>query len=87
VGSRIRPAIERPHGAVYVPARANNAFQMWRDYDSGIIRCDARYARSLRLNAFRLWLSYEFWLQDREALRQDQRPTKTKNKKWTLLMR
>lgn len=68
--ARVRPAIERPRGAVYIPARAYNAFQMWRDYDPGMTRRDARYARSLRLNAFRLWLSYEFWLQDRESLRQ-----------------
>jgi hypothetical protein len=70
VDSLVHPAIARPRGAVYVPARAYNAFQMWRDYDPAITRRDARYARSLRLNAFRLWLSYEFWLQDREALRQ-----------------
>ncbi len=60
----------QPHGAVYVPARAYNAYQMWRDYDSGRMRHDARLATSLRLNAFRLWLSFEFWQRDRQALRQ-----------------
>lgn len=70
VGSKIHPAIERPRGAVYRPARAYNAFQMWRGYDPSISRRDAQYVQSLRLNAFRLCLSYEFWLQNRELFRQ-----------------
>jgi len=69
-GGRSQPGGEPPRGSIYIPARAYNAFQMWRDYDPGIIQRDTQYARSLHLNAFRLWLSYEFWRQHREAFRQ-----------------
>ncbi len=58
-----------PHGATYAPARSYNGYQTWRDYDTKVTRRDVQYAHSLRINAFRLWLSFEFWMQDREALR------------------
>jgi hypothetical protein len=48
-------------GAVYVPARAFNAYQAWHDYDPGEARRDLGYAASLDLNALRLWLSFEHW--------------------------
>ena len=57
-------------GAIYIPARAWNAYQMWEHYDPKIIGRDIGYARSLRLNALRVWLSYEFWRADQTALRQ-----------------
>ncbi|MHB1766312.1 MAG: glycoside hydrolase [Phycisphaerae bacterium] len=57
-----------PHGATYAPARSYNGYQTWCDYDPKVTRRDVQYAHSLRINAFRLWLSFEFWLQDREAL-------------------
>ncbi|WP_228546129.1 glycoside hydrolase family 5 protein [Halegenticoccus tardaugens] len=54
-------------GAIYIPARAYNRYQMWHEYDSDIIERDLSYAARLDLNALRTWLSYEFWLQDSEA--------------------
>ncbi len=59
-----------PRGAIYIPARAWNAYQIWQSYDAQIIRRDIGYAKSLRLNALRVWLSYEFWLADSAALLQ-----------------
>ncbi len=49
-------------GAVYFPARAYNAFRMWREYDPTVAERDLGYARRLHLNALRFWLSYEYWL-------------------------
>ncbi len=49
-------------GAIYLPARAFNRYQMWDDYDPDIIERDLGYAASLNLNAIRTWLSYEYWL-------------------------
>ncbi len=57
----------QPRGAVYIPARAFNAPQMWRDYRADEIRRDMSYARSVRLNALRLWASYEYWLREPAA--------------------
>ncbi|WP_199174696.1 glycoside hydrolase 5 family protein [Halegenticoccus soli] len=54
-------------GAVYIPARAYNRYQMWHDYDPAVVERDLGYAARLDLNALRTWLSYEFWLQDPEA--------------------
>lgn len=59
---------ERIRGAVYIPARAYNAYQMWRDYDHDVALRDLGFAKSLGLNALRLWSSYEWWLEDRERL-------------------
>ena len=59
-----------PRGAIYLPARSYNAYQTWRDYDPQIARRDAQFAASLGLNAFRLWLSFEFWRENRERLQQ-----------------
>ncbi|WP_254663219.1 hypothetical protein [Haladaptatus sp. W1] len=54
-------------GAIYIPTRAFNRYQMWHEYDPAIIERDLGYAASLNLNAIRTWLSYEFWLEDRTA--------------------
>lgn len=54
-------------GAIYLPARAFNTYQMWRDYDRKIIERDLGYAASINLNAIRMWLCYEYWLEDPEA--------------------
>lgn len=67
---KTRLELDRPRGAIYIPARPYNAYQVWRDYNPEVTRRDTKYAKSLGLNAFRLWLSYEFWLQDRKALQQ-----------------
>lgn len=56
-----------PKGAVYVSARAWNAYQMWRDYDPGESVRDLGYAELIGLNSLRLWLSYEYWQQDSGA--------------------
>ncbi|WP_458209357.1 glycoside hydrolase [Haladaptatus sp. NG-SE-30] len=59
-------------GAIYIPTRAFNRYQMWRDYDPEIIERDLEYAASVNLNAIRTWMSYEYWLrhetEHREAL-------------------
>lgn len=54
-------------GAVYVSARAFNAYQMWRDYTPEEAERDLGFAKILNLNALRVWLSYEYWLEDSEA--------------------
>src|SRR6056297_2146912 len=55
-------------GALYVPARAWNTFQLWHDYDPAIIERDLDYADAVNLNAIRTWVSYEQWLADPAAL-------------------
>ncbi|MDF2959427.1 MAG: glycoside hydrolase [Paenibacillus sp.] len=55
-------------GAVYIPAKSYNAYQMWRDYEPDVIERDFEYAAKLNLNALRIWLSYEYWLENRDAL-------------------
>jgi hypothetical protein len=48
-------------GALYLPSRAYNTYQMWHGYDRSVIERDLGYADRLNLNAIRTWLSYEFW--------------------------
>ncbi|WP_143423299.1 glycoside hydrolase 5 family protein [Halegenticoccus soli] len=55
-------------GAVYVPARAFNAYQLWERYDTAEVERDLGYASTLNLNAVRLFLSYERWRDDPEGL-------------------
>jgi hypothetical protein len=59
---------KRVWGAVYVPAKAYNAYQAWEDYSSDETERDFGYAQSIRLNALRIWLSYEYWLEQPEEL-------------------
>lgn len=54
-------------GAIYIPARAFNFYQMWRDYDSAVTDRDLGYATRLNLNAIRTWGSYEYWREDEAA--------------------
>ena len=54
-------------GAIYLPARAFNTYQMWRDYDRKVIERDLGYAASVGLTAVRTWLSYEHWLEAPKA--------------------
>lgn len=56
-------------GAIYLPARAFNVYQQWRYYDEAVTERDLGYAASVDLNALRTWVSYEFWKEDRRALR------------------
>lgn len=54
-------------GAVYLPARAANAYRMWAEYDPATIERDVGYASSLNLDALRITLSYERWRDDRRG--------------------
>jgi arylsulfatase A-like enzyme len=60
--------IEHPaasiRGAVYVPAEAYNAPQMWRNFSLAETRRDFAYAQQIHLNALRIWASYEYWQQN-----------------------
>lgn len=58
---------ENVRGAVYVPTAAWNAFQQWRDYNPTIAERDLGYAKLININAIRIWLSYEYWLQNRSV--------------------
>jgi hypothetical protein len=58
---------DKIRGAIYIPARAFNAYQMWRDYNRREIERDLGYAARLNLNALRVWVSYEYWLERPEA--------------------
>jgi|GEM_PF-1387502 len=52
-------------GAVYYPSYALNAPQFWKWYDHDIIDRDMGYAADiLGINGFRIWVSYEYWLED-----------------------
>jgi hypothetical protein len=55
-------------GAVYIPTRTYNAYQMWSEYKSEEMERNTGYAASLRLNALRIWLSYELWLENSSIL-------------------
>lgn len=48
-------------GAIYVPAEAYNAPQMWRDFDPAQTARDFDDAKAIHLNALRIWASYEYW--------------------------
>ncbi|MBQ7365260.1 MAG: cellulase family glycosylhydrolase [Clostridia bacterium] len=56
--------IENLRGAVYYPSYALNAPQFFKWYDSAIIERDMQYAKTLGINAFRIWVSYEYWLEN-----------------------
>ncbi len=56
--------IEGLKGAVYYPSYALNAPQFWKWYDHDIIARDMGYAELLGINAFRIWVSYEYWMED-----------------------
>jgi hypothetical protein len=55
-------------GALYVPARAWNTFQMWHEYDEQVIERDLGYAEQININAVRTWVSYEQWLESPREL-------------------
>ena len=57
-------------GAIYIPSRAYNAYQMWNDMNQKETIRDMRYAQSLDLNAIRIWVSYEYWLEQPEELKE-----------------
>lgn len=51
-------------GAIYIPAGAYNAPQMWKNFNAAETERDFGYARSIHLNALRIWASYEVWRTD-----------------------
>jgi hypothetical protein len=61
---QLRPVDVR--GAIYLPTRAFNIFQMWWLYDPAVIERDLGYATRVNLNAVRIWTSYEWWTVDAE---------------------
>ena len=65
-GAESKPAINLPksasiRGAIYIPANAYNAPQMWKNFSLAETRRDMGYAREIHLNALRSWASYEYW--------------------------
>ncbi len=50
-------------GALYLPARAWNSYQMWSNYDRSVVERDLGYAERVNLNAIRTWVNYEYWLE------------------------
>ena len=48
-------------GAIYIPAEAYNAPQMWKNFSLAETRRDFGYAQRINLNALRIWASYEYW--------------------------
>lgn len=55
-------------GAIYLPSKPYNAYQMWKEYDPEVIERDLQYARKINMNALRIWFSYEYWLEDKEMI-------------------
>jgi len=55
-------------GAIYLPARAYNIYQMWANYDRSVVERDLTYAARLNLTAIRAWVSFEFWTENPKAL-------------------
>lgn len=56
--------IEGIRGVVYYPSYALNAPQFFKWYDHAIIERDMGYAKTLGFNAFRISISYEYWLEN-----------------------
>jgi hypothetical protein len=52
---------ESIRGAIYLPAEAYNAPQMWKNFSLAETRRDFGHARAIHLNALRVWASYEYW--------------------------
>lgn len=53
-------------GAIYIPAEAYNAPQLWKNFSLAETRRDFGYAREIHLNALRVWASYEYWQMEPE---------------------
>ncbi|HTS71223.1 MAG TPA: glycoside hydrolase [Terriglobia bacterium] len=56
-------------GAIYIPAEAYNAPQLWRGFNLAETRRDFAYARKINLNALRIWASYEYWQMEPERFK------------------
>lgn len=57
-------------GAIYIPAEAYNAPQLWKNFNLAETRRDFGYAREIHLNALRVWASYEYWQQHPKQFKQ-----------------
>lgn len=67
--SQVAPVVtDQPdiRGAVYIPAEAFNAPQMWKNFSRTETRRDFGYAQEIHLNALRIWASYEYWQMEPE---------------------
>ncbi|NHN58738.1 MULTISPECIES: cellulase family glycosylhydrolase [Halorussus] len=51
-------------GAVYLPQKDWNAYQMWADYRNDVVERDLGYASGIGLNSLRVLASYEYWRED-----------------------
>lgn len=51
-------------GAVYLPQKDWNAYQLWANYDEAVVERELGYAARLGVNSLRVWSSYEFWRED-----------------------
>ena len=45
-------------GFNYLPSYARNSIEFWRDYDPAVIERELSYAKRLKLNLTRVFLSY-----------------------------
>jgi hypothetical protein len=51
-------------GAIYMPSKDWNAYQMWANYEKSVIERELDLAESLGLNALRVFASYERWVEN-----------------------
>ena len=51
-------------GAVYLPQKDWNAYQMWASYDEKTVERELSYAARLDLNSVRVFASYEYWREE-----------------------
>ena len=66
-GNEERSGRKTARGAVYLPQKDWNAYQMWADYRNAVVERDLSYAAELGLNSLRVFASYEFWREDGPA--------------------
>lgn len=71
VWGQVAPTVDRQppltvRGAVYIPAEAFNAPQMWKNFSQIETRRDFGYAQKIHLNTLRIWASYEYWQMEPE---------------------
>lgn len=66
-GCSLEKSVVDVRGAIYLPARAYNIYQMWANYDREVIERDLGYADRLNLNAIRIWTDFEFWREEPAA--------------------
>jgi hypothetical protein len=60
-------SLKNIRGAVYLPQKDWNAYQMWANYRTSIVERDLGYAATLGLNSLRVFASYEHWREDGPA--------------------